>query len=143
MLRAERSGGAVGLMFLDLDGFKQVNDTLGHQAGDELLIQFSRRLASIVRKSDTVARLAGDEFTVLLEGLVSPAEDGKAIADKIIASMQQPFIVCGREASVTVSIGLAIHDANTRGIDVAELLRRADKQMYAAKHAGKNAYSMA
>lgn len=143
MLRVERSGSAIGLMFLDLDGFKQVNDTLGHQAGDELLIQFARRLSSMVRKTDAVARLAGDEFTILLEGLVSPAEDGKAIAEKIIASMQQPFVVCRREVSVTVSIGLAIHDANSGAIDVAELLRRADKQMYAAKHAGKNAYSMA
>jgi len=141
VLGTAQSGAAVALMFLDLDGFKQVNDTLGHQGGDELLIKFSRRLSSLVRKTDTMARLAGDEFTIVLADLMRPDEEARAVAAKIVASMRQPFSIAGRDVTVTVSLGLVIHRSGSG--DVSELLRRADLEMYAAKHAGKNTYRMA
>ena len=143
LLRAERAGGAVALMFLDLDGFKAVNDTLGHQAGDELLIQVARRLTAQVRKSDTVARLAGDEFTVVLEKLNDAERDTRAIADKLIAATQTEFLVAGQTVRVTASIGIAIQHGNAAPVAVDALLRTADQQMYAAKHAGKNRYQIA
>ena len=143
--RSVRSSAPFALMFLDLDGFKRINDTLGHQAGDELLIQFAHRLITLVRKTDTVARLAGDEFTVIVEVLTQPQQDAAAVAEKIVASMQQPFQVAGQQVMVTVSVGVVLHDAMTAAEqpDMAELLRRADAEMYGAKHAGKNTYRMA
>ena len=143
ILRTGRSGAAIALMFLDLDGFKNVNDTLGHQAGDELLIQFAQRVASQVRKTDTVGRLAGDEFTVLLEGLTQPYADAPAVANKIIAAMQSPFIIDEKEVRITVSVGLVIHGPGMKETNVSDLLMRADKEMYEAKRAGKNALHMA
>jgi PAS domain S-box-containing protein len=89
--RAARNQSGLGIMFLDLDRFKQVNDTFGHHSGDDLLKQFAERLTAVVRKNDTVSRLAGDEFTILLEGLTAPELDTKAVADKIIHAMQPPF----------------------------------------------------
>lgn len=143
MLRSSRSGAAMALLFLDLDGFKRVNDTLGHQAGDELLIQFAQRLTSIVRKSDTVARLAGDEFTIILEELTQPEEDAQAVANKILSAMEPPFVVTGREAKVTASIGIVVHHGTNSDVNISDLLQRADKGMYAAKQSGKNAFRMA
>ena len=145
LLRSGRSSAAFALMFLDLDGFKQINDTLGHAAGDELLVHFAQRLCALVRKTDTVARVAGDEFTVVLEVLTQPEIDARAVAEKIIASMQHPFVVAGCEVLVTVSIGVVLHDSYFAASqpDAADLLRRADRAMYAAKHAGKNAFRMA
>ena len=142
--RTERSGMAIALMFLDLDGFKNINDTLGHQGGDELLVQLSQRLSAMVRKTDTVARLAGDEFTILLEGFTQPKEEAIAVANKIINSMQSPFTIFGHDVVVTVSLGLVIHEyiPGTQ-INVADFLHSADEQMYAAKRAGKNRLSIA
>jgi len=140
VLRATRSRTAMAVMFLDLDSFKQINDTLGHHGGDLLLKQFGERLTQSVRKSDTVARLAGDEFTVILEGLSYPIIDTRDVADKIIAAMQRPFDLGGHQVSVTTSIGLAIHASNDTDIDA--LLRRADDAMYRAKHGGKNRWSI-
>jgi len=142
MLRSKRSGSVVVLMFIDLDGFKEVNDVFGHQGGDALLVQVAERLSSAVRKSDTVARLAGDEFTVILENLVNPHEDAKAIAEKIVDAIRAPFLVGNRSANVTASVGLAIHDAREGDIDAKKLLQHADEQMYAAKQAGKNKFSL-
>ena len=135
-LRANRNQTGLGVMFLDLDGFKRINDTLGHHSGDDLLKQFAIRLTSTVRKTDTVSRLAGDEFTILLEGLMAPELDIKAVADKVIAAMQPPFLLGDKEVSVTTSIGLAIH--NSGEFNLEELLRRADNAMYKAKNSGKN-----
>jgi diguanylate cyclase (GGDEF)-like protein/PAS domain S-box-containing protein len=143
LLRGGRTGGAVALMFLDLDGFKQVNDTLGHHAGDELLVQFAARLAGAVRKTDTVARLAGDEFTVVLEELADPDADARAVADKVVACARMPFKLGAHEAAVTVSVGLVLHYPQPGKADLADVLRRADAQMYAAKRAGKNAVCVA
>ncbi|CAN5280785.1 hypothetical protein BH11PSE11_BH11PSE11_07450 [soil metagenome] len=142
MLRSSRSASAMALMFLDLDGFKKINDSLGHQAGDELLVEFARRLSSLVRKTDTVARLAGDEFTIILESLVHPEMDAQFVARKVIESMQQPFLIGGSEVKVTASIGLVIHQGRQGEVDVAQLLERADQEMYAVKHSGKNAFRL-
>lgn len=141
-LRSRRSGTAMVLFFLDLDGFKQVNDRLGHQAGDELLIQFAQRLTSLVRKTDTVARLAGDEFTIILEELTHADEDADNLANKILTAVARPFLLSGGEATVTASIGIVVHQAQGSQVEISELLERADSAMYAAKHAGKNAFRL-
>ncbi len=138
MLRASRSRTALAVMFLDLDGFKAVNDTLGHHSGDELLRKFGERLSLAVRKSDSVARLAGDEFTVILEGLNQPENDTREVAEKIINAMQQHFDLGEHQVKVTTSIGLAIHQSGEA--DLNELLRRADDAMYRAKQRGKNCW---
>ena len=138
MLRASRSRTALAVMFLDLDGFKAVNDTLGHHSGDELLRKFGERLQLAVRKSDSVARLAGDEFTVILEGMNQPERDTREVADKIISAMQHPFDLGEHQVKVTTSIGLAIHRNDE--VDLNELLRRADDAMYRAKQRGKNCW---
>jgi diguanylate cyclase (GGDEF)-like protein/PAS domain S-box-containing protein len=134
--RMERSQTAIALMFIDVDGFKEINDTLGHRGGDDLLIQFAQRLSACVRDSDLVARLAGDEFTILLEGLAEPVGDSRRVADKIVTSLEKPFLLSGREVRVTASLGLVVQERG--GFNTADLLARADAAMYAAKHAGKN-----
>ena len=139
-LRANRANRALAVLFLDLDGFKKVNDTLGHHSGDELLKKFGERLTLAVRKSDTVARLAGDEFTIILEELTDLEADTRAVADKIIASMRHPFDLPDGSVSVTTSIGIAIHAG--AGANVDALLRKADDAMYRAKFSGKNRWSV-
>jgi diguanylate cyclase (GGDEF)-like protein/PAS domain S-box-containing protein len=138
--RARRAHGAMALMYLDIDHFKQVNDTLGHAAGDQMLKAFAGRLSATVRASDIVCRLAGDEFTVILEGVRSPAECG-AIAATIVAAMQSPFTVGHELLLVTTSIGVAW----AQGEDaVAELMAEAaDSALYAAKAAGRNQFHVA
>ncbi len=139
-LRANRGKSALAVLFLDLDGFKKINDTLGHHSGDELLRRFGERLCQAVRKTDTVARLAGDEFTIILEELSDPQKDTRAVADKIIASMHHPFELADGSVSVTTSIGMTIHTGGAANVD--ELLRRADDAMYRAKFSGKNRWSI-
>ena len=134
--RMDRSGAAIALMFIDVDGFKEINDTFGHRGGDDLLIQFAQRLSGAIRDSDTVARLGGDEFTIILEGLSEPRGESHRVADKILASLRRPFSLSGNEVPVTASLGLVIQEKG--GFDTADLLARADAAMYAAKHAGKN-----
>ena len=138
--RAQRSGEQLSLLFLDLDGFKAVNDRHGHTAGDELLRQAARRLAACVRAGDVVARLGGDEFVVLL---VQPGADGAAelLARRVIAEIARPYRIGEADCHVTASVGLAHH---RRGpVDVGALLRRADAAMYRAKTGGKNALALA
>ncbi len=139
-LRANRGKRALAVLFLDLDGFKKINDTLGHHSGDELLRKFGERLSQAVRKSDTVARLAGDEFTIILEELTDAEADTRAVADKIVAAMRQPFELADGGVSVTTSIGVAIHAG--AGANVDALLRKADDAMYRAKFSGKNRWSL-
>lgn len=134
---SRRNRGGLALMFLDLDGFKQVNDTLGHQAGDQLLLQVAQRLHHCVRESDTVARLGGDEFTVILNG-THVQQDVSMIAEKIIAAMALPFSLEGKEARIGVSIGIARYSEDADSEDA--LVRKADQAMYEAKSAGKNTY---
>lgn len=142
MGRARRSGTVMALMFLDLDGFKAVNDTHGHDSGDEVLREFARRIVNSVRSTDSVARLAGDEFTVILEGLQQPEADASQLGQKILAAAQQPFVL--EQASVTLSssIGIALfHPTSTLSANM--LLQQADQAMYAAKRAGKNQWQLA
>ena len=131
---ARREGGAVGLVLLDLDRFKNVNDSLGHDAGDELIRGSASRLRDALRESDTVARLGGDEFAVLLPGLRS--EETVRVARKLLDAMRQPFLVAGRELRVTASLGLAVGPVD--GDDVQTLVKSADTAMYRAKDAGRD-----
>jgi diguanylate cyclase (GGDEF)-like protein/PAS domain S-box-containing protein len=137
--RAAREGELVAVCVLDLDDFKGVNDTLGHAAGDELLIQVAHRLRGSLRTGDTAARLGGDEFGILLEGVGERSEPIQ-IADRLLALMGQPFDVADTELNVLPSVGVAI----TEGQDelVEDLLRHADVAMYAAKRNGKGRYEV-
>ncbi len=140
--RVDRSKKPLAVMFLDIDKFKYVNDTFGHEAGDELLKEFARRLLTCVRKTDTVARLAGDEFIVIAESIVNGAEDAEIIANKIILALAKP-IACGdgRRIGITASIGIAIYETGQESSD--NLLSRADKAMYVAKQKGRNQFVVA
>ncbi len=135
--RAQRSGRLMAVLFLDVDKFKSINDSLGHAAGDEVLKEFALRLTKCVRKTDTVARLAGDEFIVLLEG-VNTFEEPQFVARKILAIMGSCFDVCGRELGVSTSIGIAVSEGGNLGM--ARLLATADEALYAAKAAGRGTF---
>ncbi|WP_019676078.1 transporter substrate-binding domain-containing protein [Arsukibacterium perlucidum] len=128
----------LAVLFLDLDGFKEVNDLHGHAAGDELLLKFAGVLQGCVRTSDTVARLGGDEFVVLLTALLH-SDDAAIVAEKILYQLSQPLQLTFGEVRLGASIGIAIfpHDATSS----SDLLKQADKQMYLAKQQGKNGYS--
>ncbi len=132
---AKRHGHCLALLFLDLDRFKAINDSLGHDAGDELLQEIGNRLNASVRNSDTVARLGGDEFVVLLPR-VSSASDVGPIANKILAAVAKPFTLAGQDFRVTVSIGVTVFP--TDGEDEQTLMKNADMAMYHAKEQGKN-----
>ena len=133
LAQGARRQGRLGVLFLDLDNFKTVNDSLGHTVGDELLVAVAQRLKDCLRAEDTAARLGGDEFAVLLEHLATPREASK-VADRVIAALSQPFRAAEREVFVGVSIGIAFDDV---GITVDQLLRNADLAMYQAKARGK------
>ncbi|WP_426107707.1 PAS domain S-box protein [Massilia sp. TSP1-1-2] len=139
-LRGVRSGRALALMFLDIDYFKQINDTLGHAGGDEVLREFAHRLRAAVRSTDTVCRLAGDEFTIILEGVLELSE-AIPVAEKILAAVRAPFYAEGSFRTVTASIGLSCQGADE--IDTAALARDADAALYLAKAAGRNRYAIA
>jgi diguanylate cyclase (GGDEF)-like protein len=135
--RARRRGARLAGVFIDLDGFKEINDAHGHASGDALLIELARRLRANLRASDPVARLGGDEFFVLLEDVHDDASV-ESIARKLLAEVARPFALgAGREARVTASIGLAFFPDDAA--DAHTLLRHADAAMYGAKQAGKNA----
>ena len=135
LAHAEQSGSAVAVMFMDLDRFKKVNDTLGHAVGNQLLQLVARRLRRAVRDSDSVARNGGDEFTVLLPALDDP-EDAKLVAGKILKAFVEPFSIGKKRLFITPSIGIAV--APRDGADPATLLKNADAAMYRAKEAGRN-----
>ena len=137
MRQADRMRCKVGLLFLDLDRFKTINDTLGHAFGDDLLNQVAQRLRHAVRETDTVARLGGDEFTVTLESLASEA-DASAVAEKIITAMASPFRLGAHEVFVTTSIGVTLYPDDATA--VSTLLKNADTAMYRAKEQGRNNY---
>jgi diguanylate cyclase (GGDEF)-like protein/PAS domain S-box-containing protein len=131
---ARRESGQVGVILLDVDRFKNVNDSLGHDAGDELIKRSADRLREVLRGSDTVARLGGDEFAILLPGLKS--DETVRVARKLLEAMRQPFLVAGRELRVSASLGLAIGPQD--GEDVQTLLKSSDTAMYRAKDAGRD-----
>lgn len=133
--RAQRSGAVVGLLFVDLDGFKQVNDTLGHQAGDEVLCTVAERMQDAVRAGDVVARLGGDEFLVLLEPL-DEQPSAMTVAERIIAVIAEPMVLhSGHQARIGASVGLAI--SQDAGTDADRLVQEADLAVYRAKAAGR------
>lgn len=134
---AKRKDGQLALMFLDLDNFKNINDTLGHVTGDQLLVAVARRLQGMLRDEDTVSRLGGDEFTVILPDI----KDGLSLArlaEKILAMLQQPFLLDGSNYVVTTSIGICLYPQN--GERSGELLKHADTAMYQAKESGKSRF---
>lgn len=133
--RADRSQGRIGVMFLDLDGFKAVNDSAGHDAGDHLLVEVARRLVASVRKADTVCRLGGDEFTILVEPVLEVAQI-MAAAERIIAAVNRPITFGEETFHVGVSIGIAVYPDHATSVD--DLLDCADQAMYQAKQQGKN-----
>jgi len=135
---AIRNKKKLAIMFIDLDGFKAVNDTLGHKAGDLLLQEVSRRLEAAVRQSDTAARVGGDEFIVLLNG-VDCAGDAEIVAKKILAALGQPILLADKAANVGASIGISIFPDH--GDNTEKLITYADDAMYGIKKSGKNAYA--
>jgi diguanylate cyclase (GGDEF)-like protein/PAS domain S-box-containing protein len=133
LVALERQPGRVGVMFLDVDGFKTINDTLGHRVGDQLLVQIARRLTGVARRFDTVARYGGDEFVMLATAL-STADSLRLIAERVSAALASGFDTNGGKLTLRASLGgVVVSDAAANPDDV---LQRADEAMYAAKHAG-------
>jgi diguanylate cyclase len=138
LARANRRPGMLAVLFIDLDGFKDVNDSLGHGAGDHLLCMVAERLRAVVRPGDTVARLGGDEFAILLED-ISSADDSAAVAERVLDGLSAPFVVGGRDTTIAASIGIAL---NSRADDLDSLLRNADVAMYSVKQNGRARYEL-
>jgi diguanylate cyclase (GGDEF)-like protein/PAS domain S-box-containing protein len=138
LTRRARSGTDVSVMVLDVDDFKVVNDTLGHAAGDELLVQLADRLVGCLREGDTVARLGGDEFAVCIEVVVGTQPDVASTAQRILDVVRTPFSIAGIDIAARVSIGVSTADQATAG--AADMLQEADLALYAAKNAGKGSF---
>jgi diguanylate cyclase (GGDEF)-like protein len=137
---ARRNKSTMAVMYLDLDGFKQINDTLGHDAGDTLLSMVADRLVAAVRQEDTVARMGGDEFVIALWES-SHAEGMASLVSKVIQAVSQPYSIQGRDVRITASVGVGIYP--THGEEVETLMKSADLALYEAKRAGKNDYRIA
>jgi diguanylate cyclase (GGDEF)-like protein/PAS domain S-box-containing protein len=138
VINAARQRGGFAFMFIDLDRFKTVNDSLGHQVGDALLREVAARLARCVRASDTVARIGGDEFAIILENLRPDDEGPRQVAEKIVASLALPIDALGHSLVTSCSVGIAVYPADARG--AAEITKAADVAMYHAKEQGRNNY---
>ncbi|MDR3477275.1 MAG: EAL domain-containing protein [Gammaproteobacteria bacterium] len=136
LTRAERNGTEMALLFLDLDHFKNINDTLGHDVGDNLLIKVAERIKNSLRDGDTLARLGGDEFTIILEKI--NAESVIVIANKICCALRGPFKLDGREIFISTSIGISVYPGD--GTDMQILLKNADMAIYRAKERGRNTF---
>ncbi len=139
ILLAKRKNGSCALFFIDLDGFKQVNDNLGHDAGDELLIEVSNKLVACCRESDTVARMGGDEFTIVVNS-IKDAAGCAIVAEKILETLRAPFDLQQGEVRIGVSIGIAMYP--NAGGTAELLLKSADSAMYEVKNGGKNSYQI-
>jgi diguanylate cyclase (GGDEF)-like protein/PAS domain S-box-containing protein len=139
LAQAKRHDTKVAVMFLDLDRFKLINDTMGHKAGDALLWQVAGRLTNRLRGVDTIARMGGDEFTIVLTDIQSP-EDAAAVAERVLSLFAEPFTLTGHELFVSTSVGISIYPHD--GTDVETLVRNADTAMYRAKEQGKNSFCM-
>jgi diguanylate cyclase (GGDEF)-like protein len=136
---AQRNGKLVALLFLDLDGLKRTNDELGHDAGDALIRGFGARVKAVVRKGDTVARLAGDEFNVILPEL-DDMDGAQLVATKILHSLREPLVFEGHAMQIKASIGIALFP--THATTPSDLQRLADEAMYRAKEAGGNRFEV-
>lgn len=134
---AKRNHKLVATFFLDIDGFKKINDTLGHDVGDLLLQQVAQRLLSTVRSSDTVSRMGGDEFTIILSE-IEHQEDAALVASKILDVIRKPFFLSEQTIHITTSIGISLYPLN--GQDIQTLMKQADIAMYITKNSGKNNY---
>ncbi|MFT5542321.1 MAG: diguanylate cyclase (GGDEF)-like protein [Glaciecola sp.] len=138
---SDRSGISIALLFLDLDRFKDINDTLGHDVGDKLLIEAAKRLGSLIREDDTIARIGGDEFVIIMGGLDSPHHVDR-IANKLVEKMAEPFYLeqgTGQETVfISTSMGMTLYPQDAS--NSIEILRNADQAMYAAKHKGGNSF---
>jgi diguanylate cyclase (GGDEF)-like protein/PAS domain S-box-containing protein len=139
VVHAHRQRQKLAVLFMDLDRFKLINDSLGHGAGDRLLTQVSERLSEGLREGDTVARLGGDEFTLLLPG-ITRAVDVARVAEKILETIRQPMTIDGRELFVTASIGISVYPDD--GEDAETLVKNADAAMYRAKEQGRDRYQL-
>ncbi len=138
MRQADRARRSIGLLLIDLDHFKEVNDTLGHSVGDDLLVEAARRISACTRETDTVARLGGDEFIVLLTRLTDPRH-AEGVAVKIIERLQEPFQLGDEKRVVSASVGITVYPQDARDAD--DLLKSADQAMYVAKRQGRNRFS--
>ena len=137
LANARRNQNAMAVVYLDLDGFKQINDTLGHNIGDALLKIVARRLESVVREEDTVARVGGDEFVIALWQITN-SSDVATVAAKLVEIVSRPYVIENQTINVTASAGISIYPAH--GEHVESLMKSADAALYEAKNAGKNAY---
>lgn len=140
LARCRRLGNTFAVMYIDLDCFKSINDTYGHDVGDGVLVTVAQRLTGAVREYDTVARLGGDEFAILLDTLDDP-EEAVAVAQRVLGSLARPICVAGHALDVTASMGISVFPHGGGQLD--ELIRSADQAMYCAKRSGRNTYSLA
>jgi diguanylate cyclase (GGDEF)-like protein len=131
-------GTQLAILYLDLDGFKEINDNLGHTAGDEVLMEVGRRLLRSVRQMDIVARLGGDEFAVIMKEFYKN-EEIERLATRIINSLNEPFLAAATRCTIGVSIGISIYPVDDHYAD--DLVQKADKAMYQVKKRGKNNFS--
>ncbi len=140
MPQAQRNGNLLAVVYLDLDGFKKINDTHGHEVGDDMLIAAARRMRQALRDGDTLARLGGDEFVAVLIGLAENT-DSQPVLDRLLAAVSEPIHICGLDLSVSASLGVTFFPQD-EAVDADQLIRQGDQAMYQAKQAGRNRYHL-
>ncbi|MEJ6656632.1 MAG: GGDEF domain-containing protein, partial [Pseudomonas sp.] len=138
--KARRGSLQLAVLYLDMDNFKQINDTFGHTTGNHLLREVAKRLSQCVRESDTIGRLGGDEFAILLDN-ISTLKDATGVADKVLAALSEPYILDSKTVLSAPSLGIAVYPEHSQ--DELQLVQLADEAMYAAKRSGGRRYSIA